>query len=424
MSIPQLDLAPRVPAALAGAGEVHAVLDGLARADLLGLSCAGQATALAEWRRAESRIAELRLRLLAVAEATGTARLAGAASTGAWAAGVTRDDSADTARQTRLAERLDRSHGATRTALSHGRLSQKHAEVIVEATGKLPAGLSPDQRRVVEESLVSKAEVLAPQSLRRAARRALEAVEADTAKVDEHENALVRDEETAALARTRLTLHDNGDGTVTGHFTVPELHGHLLRKILETMTAPRRGKLGASQAQAGEQGLRTDWDHARGLAFCDLVEHLPTDRLHGKVAATVVVMVDESVMRGALKVAGLDTGVSLSAGEARRLACGAGILPVVLRGASLPLDLGSSRRLFSEAQRIALGITHQTCAAHGCGRPFAWCELHHRRPWQLGGKTDLDQAVPLCWFHHRRIHDGAFLHREKGDGSITFHQRC
>jgi hypothetical protein len=229
-----------------------------------------------------------------------------------------------------------------------------------------------------------------------------------------------------ALARTSLTgrsVWEPGDGTVSGHFTVPELHGHLLRKTLESMTAPRRGRPGASQAQVGDARVRTDWDHARGQAFCELLEHLPTDRLHGKVAATIVVTVAEAVLRGAAKAAGLDTAGSLSAGEVRRLVCGAGILPAVLGGRPLPLDLGRSRRLFNEAQRVALGVRHQTCAAEGCARPFAWTELHHRQPWSRGGRTNLDDAVPLCWFHHRRIHDDTFLHRERPGGSITFHRR-
>ena len=28
-----------------------------------------------------------------------------------------------------------------------------------------------------------------------------------------------------------------------------------------------------------------------------------------------------------------------------------------------------------------ISMLHATCAADGCERPFAWRELHHRRPW-------------------------------------------
>jgi hypothetical protein len=94
-----------------------------------------------------------------------------------------------------------------------------------------------------------------------------------------------------------------------------------------------------------------------------------------------------------------------------------------LGGRSVPLDLGRRRRLFSDQQRIAVGLTHTTCAADGCERPFAWCELHHRRPWAGQGPTDLADAVALCSFHHHRIHDTGFLHARLPDGSVRFRRR-
>jgi len=137
-----------------------------------------------------------------------------------------------------------------------------------------------------------------------------------------------------------------------------------------------------------------------------------------------VVTLDEGDhLRGRLKTAGLDSGEVISSGEARRLACGAGLIPAVLGGDSRPLDLGHSRRLFSEAQRVALGVAFKTCAADGCQRPYAWCELHHRQPWAHGGRTDLADALPLCHFHHQRIHDPGYHHCTLPDGTIRFHTR-
>jgi hypothetical protein len=369
---------------------LHACLNVLAGVDADQLGVARQAAMLESLTRAESRIAAIKLHVLASAQRGNAAASVGLANTGQWAARAVNADPAALARQVRLSEDLERRTGT--------------------------------QRAVVEAALIEKARRLPPSLLRKAARRALEQVESDPVLVDEHENRLVADEEAAARAKTRLTLHENADGTVTGHFTVPALHGQLLRKILESMSAPRRGRLVASQAQVGEAGPRTEWDHVRGSALCELIEHLPTDRLHPKTAATVVVTANEDVLRGALRVAGLDTGGVISAGEVRRLLCNASILPAVLGGASVPTDLGRSSRLFTETQRIAIGLNHQTCAAQGCQRPFAWCELHHRDPWALGGKTDLADAVPLCHFHHQRIHDRSYQHAFTPAG-ITFHQR-
>ena len=119
----------------------------------------------------------------------------------------------------------------------------------------------------------------------------------------------------------------------------------------------RRDDRTPTDARPGSQQDRSfDWRHRRGLAFAELLEHLPTDHLHTKSAATVVVTIDHTVLAGAMKAAHLDTDQALSAGEARRLACTAGILPAVLGTKSVALDLGRESRLFSEAQRVAKGL--------------------------------------------------------------------
>ena len=318
--------------------------------------------------------------------------------TSAWLAAQTRAGGADAAREVRLATALDDDLPATAAALGSGALSPAHATVIAATTARLPASLSATDRVRVEAALVAKAKRLDPVRLRQAARRALEVVERDVAVVDAHEDALLREEETAALERTRLTLHDNHDGTVSGHFTVPTLAGAILRKAIQQLSSPRRR--GAHTGPHADP----DWARRQGEAFVEVLEHLPTDRLHGKVAATVVVTLDHDKLRAQVGAAGLDTGDRISAAEARRLACGAGILPAILAGASQVLDLGRTQRFFTEAQRTALATRHTTCAADGCDRPFAWCELHHDQPWSHGGRTDLKDAIPLCGHHHRQLH--------------------
>ena len=242
------------------------------------------ASAPRELTRAESRVAGLKLKVLAAAEKANTAHQTGAASTGQWAARLSHSDGGHAQRQVELAGRLER-RTATQQALADGQISPAHAEVICHADRRLPATLTAEQRARVEAALLEKALVMSPTTLRRAARRTL--------------------------------------------------HGHLLGKILETMTAPRRARHGACEAQSGPTEVPgRDWDHARGVAFCELVEHLPTDHLHRRSAATVVVTIDDTALRGALSAAGLDTGDSISSGQARRLACNAGIIPAVLGGRS------------------------------------------------------------------------------------------
>ncbi len=369
--------------------------------------------------RVARRLESVRLRVLAAADKAGAAQDAGFSGTEAWTARQTNTSRTTAAREVHLATALHTGHDTTATALDHGLLSPAHAAVILNASDQLPTTVSPDQRLAVEATLVEQAQRFDPDQLRRIAKRALAAVEPDPVAVDAHENDLARTEEETARAACSLSFHDNADGTVTGHFTVPALSGAILRKVIEAMTAPRRTHRTGDRSRS-EERLSPDWRHRRGMAFAELLEHLPTDHLHPRAAATLVVTLDHTVLAGALKTAGLDTGETISAGQARRLACGAGIIPAVLGASSVALDLGRESRLFSGAQRLAVGLQHQTCAADGCQRPFAWCELHHQRPWSQGGRTDLADAVPLCHFHHQRIHDNAFHHRRLPDGSFHF----
>lgn len=404
------------------AAELHACLDRVVACDVEHLSGAEQADLVTALAQAESRIVALRFRVLAAADRSKTGLRTGAANTGQWAAKLTRADEIAAQREVRLAQALQ-SRAVTRAALTQGLLQPEHAAVIVQADKQLPPQVTAEQRNQIEAALVEKAKKLAPASLRKAARRAIAAVESDPDVVNAQENENAASEEERARTKTRLSFHANDDGTITGHFTVPIAQGELLKKIIETMTAPRRGRLGASAAQVGEPAARTDWDRARGEAFIELIEHLPTDHLHPKTAATLVVTVEEATLRDALKVANLDTGGVLSAGEARRMACTAQIIPAVMNGRSVPLDLGRSARLFSDAQRLAVGLKYSSCAADGCERPYAWCELHHLIGWALGGRTDLEDARPLCHFHHQRVHDPHYRHKWHPDGSITFHLR-
>ena len=201
-------------AVLEGASVAEWILDDLGLLDLGDLTSEQIGDAVTSWHRVASRIDALKLRLLAAAEKAEVAAELGMSGTGAWFARQTRTSPSEAARDVALADALVGEPGETGAALARGELTSQHAQVILRATDQLPATLGDAQRAQVEAALVEKARRLDPQQLARAARRALEEVETDVAKVDEHENTLVRDAEAAALARTRLTLHDNADGTV------------------------------------------------------------------------------------------------------------------------------------------------------------------------------------------------------------------
>ena len=118
----------------------------------------------------------------------------------------------------------------------------------------------------------------------------------------------------------------------------------------------------------------------------------------------------------------LITRLKISPFLARRLACEAGIIPVVLDGDSQPLDVGRKKRRFTEAQRVAMLVRDRGCRADGCDRTVG-LHAHHRTRWADGGHTNLRDGVSLCHWHHNRAHDPAYETTYHPNGDVTFHRR-
>ena len=72
------------------------------------------------------------------------------------------------------------------------------------------------------------------------------------------------------------------------------------------------------------------------------------------------------------------------------------------------LFLGRTTRLANRAQRRALRALYATCAIPGCSVRYSRCKLHHVTWWRNGGRTDLDNLLPVCTHHHTKIHDAGW----------------
>jgi hypothetical protein len=384
--------------------------------------------AIAELSALESQVAAWRLALAAEADVRRVADETADTDTTAWLARLTTDAREVASGGLRLARRLQETYPATREAFAAGQLRIEQVRVIVRAADSAPAGLTSDQIAEAEAALVARAtgvvtgRPLNAKRLRVVARRMFETVSREVA--DKHESDLLNAESDRAEAETWCTLHDNGDGTYTGRFVIPELHGLLLKTALDRLTAPRATAGHDGRPVADPTLISTpNWSEKLGMGLLELIEHLPTDGFSGTTGIGVLVTLDYDKLTSAVGAAGLDAGARISARDARRLACNAGVIPAVLGGQSQPLDLGRTRRLHSRSQRKALALLHDSCAIETCERPFAWTEIHHPHAWSAGGTTDLDNALPLCGHHHRRAHDTRFDLRHHGNGDWRFHRR-
>jgi Predicted restriction endonuclease len=143
------------------------------------------------------------------------------------------------------------------------------------------------------------------------------------------------------------------------------------------------------------------------------------NRMPSAPSMAVVVRAELEVLTTGIGHAGID-GLDhpVSAGTVRKMAASAGIIPAVLDGDSLPLDLGRASRLFSWGQRIALGERDGGCAC--CGLDIAYTEAHHIEWWERdAGPSDLENGVLLCPPCHTRIHDDGWVIRVVG-GQVWF----
>jgi hypothetical protein len=305
-----------------------------------------------------------------------------------------------------------------RVALADGRLLVDQAEAIIGAVEALPAEVVTDEvRRQAQDTLISHAAHHDAKALRIMGNRILELVAPEVGEAWEAKRLAAEEAEAAASFR----MSEDGHGKAHGRFTVPSWVGEILRKALLAKAAPQHRA--AVDGQAPEPGRPTA--QKMGQAFIEYITGYPADRLPdaGGVSATVVVTMDLQTLLGALKAAQLDTGLRISPGLARRLACEAGIIPAVLNSPSQVLDLGRTRRFFTTAQRIALAIQHRGCAAEGCDAPPSMTHAHHHQEWANGGRTDIANALMLCSPHHARAHDPAYTMTKLPEGRVRFHRR-
>jgi Domain of unknown function (DUF222) len=105
---------------------------------------------------------------------------------------------------------------------------------------------------------------------------------------------------------------------------------------------------------------------------------LPTE---GGERPQVVVTVSLPVLQGRIGSASLALGGPITADIARRIACDAEIIPVVLGSRGEPLDVGRASRTVPTAIRRAVIVRDRGCAFPGCSIPARWCDIHHVVYW-------------------------------------------
>lgn len=383
-------------------------------------------------------VEELVARLVGEVDDRALATRAGASSTRALLQATHRMSRGQAAGMVAHANSVDDRTQVTRRAWAAGVISGEQAVVIGTAVSRLSPSVATATVHAAQSDLVGHAQRLTFPQLRHVAHHLVEVVDPDSA--DALLGEQLEAEEARALRATMFRGAAGVDGIARFSGRLPNAQYAMLTQALEACASPRRNAAQAPAAAGspGRPGSGTspvfdvDGDHSDaatggpltypqrlGRALMELIEHLPVDRLpqHGVANAQIVVTVDADKLATGLGEATLDTGGARSVGQARRLACNAGLLPFVLAGPSRVLDLGMSQRLFTRPQRLALAHRDGGCIWPGCDRPPAWCEAHHTRPWSTCGPTDLSNGCLLCSFHHHLAHNGEWAVVMAADGT-------
>jgi hypothetical protein len=120
--------------------------------------------------------------------------------------------------------------------------------------------------------------------------------------------------------------------------------------------------------------------------------------------ALLTITIDHQWLRRATGHGTLDDDTLTDVHTARRWACDAEIIPILLGTRSEPLDIGRRTRAVPDAIRRALNHRDGGCAFPGCTRRPRRCQAHHVDHWIDGGPTRLDNLTLLCGHHHQLLH--------------------
>ncbi len=301
------------------------------------------------------------------------------------------------------AEALVHRYPAALDSLGGGRMTPKHAEILVDAVDELPLELRGD----VAEKAVQLAETQPVGTFRRALQALIEAVQAATLE-ERHQ---------AALQTRRVVIERGRDGMGLLLAYAPQVELHA---IFGRLTAIAKTIVGR------EDETRT-LDQVRADVFGDLLVDGVTDATPAEsrgIQASVVVTVPVLSLLDDEAAATADPPVVEGVGpiplsRARELCGGDASWMRVLTHpeTGMVLSVGRDQYRPPPALRKLTKWRADRCMAPGCGVPASRCHIDHQVAWEHGGDTSLSNNAPFCEGHHIVKHHGGWIVRQlEGSG--------
>jgi len=279
-------------------------------------------------------------------------------------------------------------------------ISLAHVHAIITALDKLPVEL----RATLESGLVEHARFCVPEDIAAFIDELLEALGID--KVSD-----IRRER--RHAERNVSLHAGFEGQRVLHGTLTPEVGEAMARALARAAQPAGPEDHRTPGQRQHDALGVIADHYLGSDGAPSFAGAPR---------TAIITIDFETLENQLRDGWitLPDGAKISAATARRLACDAEMIPVVLGSNSEILDIGQANREFTAAQRRAAYLRDGgRCAFPDCRAPVV--QLHHITFKRHGGQATIDNSAWLCAFHHWLVHqDGWTLQRDPSDKSYLW----
>ena len=279
-------------------------------------------------------------------------------------------------------------------SMSHARMSEQHAQILVGAV----TGLEPPLRERVLAAGIGWAETEPVGTFRRRLR----------ALIDTVRSATLTERFQQAVTKRRVAVEPDQDGMGWLHLYAP----------MVAITAVHGRATAMAKAVTAADGDARTLDQGRADVVLDLLvdgtvaAHPATARgIKATVFVTVPVLALLHETDGDRAAAGIDPPVVEGIGPiplpvAKELAGGAAGWTRVLTHPETGMVLSVGRDQYRPPPALAKLVKWRAdrCLGPGCGMPASRCDVDHNVDWALGGHTALSNLGPLCEGHHTVRH--------------------
>jgi hypothetical protein len=213
-----------------------------------------------------------------------------------------------------------------------------------------------------------------------------------------------------------LTFTQSGDGMLRGKFALTPEQAGVWVGAIQALQSPRTtGPRFVSEEEYVAGDSRTSAQKNVDTVTELITRAVAAPDMPRLAGATTTVNVhvtldDLETGRGVGWIDGITEPVPAS--TIAQLRCTSPTVTTVFGDRGEILHHGKTRRLFTPAQNRALAARDGGCIWPSCERPPSWCETHHVNEWVSDdhppGRTDIDNGVLLCHFHHSHLHKSSW----------------